>query len=98
MAIRELWHTLIRKGAHFTEYAVLAMLLANALWGTALSVRLRWMLPVLISALYAITDEVHQFFVPGRACRLLDVGIDTCGAIFGICLLAALGAVLRKRK
>lgn len=98
MAIREFWHTLIRKGAHFTEYAVLAMLLANALWGTALSVRLRWLLPVLISALYAITDEVHQYFVPGRACRLLDVGIDTCGAVFGICLLAALGAVLRKRK
>lgn len=98
MAIRELWHTLIRKGAHFTEYAVLAMLLANALWATALTVRLRWLLPVLISALYAITDEVHQYFVPGRACRLLDVGIDTCGAVFGVCLLAALGVVFRKRE
>ena len=98
IAIRELWHTLIRKGAHFTEYAVLAMLLANAFWRSALSARLRWLLPVLISALYAITDEVHQYFVPGRACRLLDVGIDTCGAIFGICVLAALVALLRKRK
>jgi VanZ family protein len=53
---------------------------------------------VAISVVYALTDEVHQHFVPGRACRLLDVGIDTCGAIFGMCLFAVILALLRKRK
>ena len=82
-AILESWHLLIRKGAHFSEYAVLAMLIANALRSCG---KLRWFLPVVISTLYAVTDEIHQYFVPGRACRLLDVGIDTCGALFGMVL------------
>lgn len=76
----EVWHLVIRKGAHFTEYAVLAMLIANAL---LVCEKLRWFVPVAVSAAYAVTDEIHQYFVPGRACRLLDVGIDTCGALFG---------------
>ena len=96
--ILEVCHTIVRKGAHFTEYAVLAMLIANALRQYALTNRLYWLLPVAISAVYAVTDEVHQHFVPGRACRLLDAGIDTCGAIFGMCLFAAILALLRKRK
>lgn len=97
-AILEVCHTIVRKGAHFTEYAVLAILVANALRHYALPQRLSWLLPVVISVVYALTDEVHQHFVPGRACRLLDVGIDTCGAIFGMCLFAAILALLRKRK
>jgi VanZ family protein len=34
--------------------------------------------------LYAITDEIHQSFVPGRSPRVLDVGIDTIGALVGL--------------
>ena len=97
-AILEVCHTILRKGAHFAEYAILAILVANALRQYVLSQRLSWVLPVAISAVYALTDEVHQYFVPGRACRLLDVGIDTCGAIFGMCLFAVILALLRKRK
>ena len=93
-AILEVWHLLLRKGAHFTEYAVLAILVANAL---RLCGKTHWLLPVAVSALYAVTDEIHQYFVPGRACRLLDVGIDTCGAIFGTALFA-LGIYLWNRR
>lgn len=93
-ALLEAWHLVIRKGAHFTEYAVLAVLVANALrlWG-----KLRWYWPVVISAAYAVTDEIHQYFVPGRACRLLDVTIDTCGAIFGTAVFALGILLLNKR-
>jgi VanZ family protein len=42
--------------------------------------------PWLLSSLYAVTDEIHQAFVPERACALMDVGIDSAGALFG-CLL-----------
>ena len=36
---------------------------------------------------YATTDEFHQLFVPGRTGRLLDIGIDSCGALLGSLIL-----------
>ena len=92
--ILSVWSLVIRKGAHFSEYAVLAILLSNAF---RLMEKQTWVLPVVISALYAVTDEIHQYFVPGRACRLLDMGMDTCGAIFGTALFA-LGIYLWNRR
>ena len=94
LALLEVWHTIIRKCAHFTEYAVLAMLVSNAL---RLAGKFRWKLPVIISAAYAVTDEIHQYFVPGRACRLLDVTIDTSGAAFGTAVFALGIFLLNKR-
>ena len=82
--ILDIAHLLIRKGAHFTEYAVLAMLTANALRKRPLSTLGRWLIPVGVCALYALTDELHQYFVPERACRFLDVCIDTAGGICGV--------------
>ena len=44
--------------------------------------------------LYACTDELHQYFVPGRACRFKDVMIDTAGAFTGIvCSMIAIAVV-----
>ena len=37
-----------------------------------------------IASLYAITDEVHQRFVPGRSCQAADWAIDTAGAALGL--------------
>ena len=93
--ILEVWHLLIRKGAHFSEYAVLAALLSNAL---RLCGKMRWYLPVVISAGYAVTDEIHQYFVPGRACRLLDMGIDTCGAVFGTVVFLLITRLIKRIK
>lgn len=96
--ILEFWHTLIRKGAHFTEYAVLAMLVANAIRPYPLPARSKRLLPVGVSALYAVTDEIHQYFVPGRACMAADVGIDTCGAIFGTIIFWAIALIANSRR
>lgn len=93
MKILELIHLLIRKGAHFTEYGVLAMLVANAIRNGS---RLRWYVPIGFSALYAVTDEIHQYFVPERACRFLDVCIDTAGAAFGTAVFMLL-LIINKR-
>ena len=75
------WADLIfKKGAHFTVYAVLAVLFRRALppgrWIWALS----WVLTVL----FAASDEWHQSFVPGRHPQLTDVLIDLCGAATGL--------------
>jgi len=94
--ILEIMHLFIRKGAHFTEYAVLAMLTANAIQGFSLSLPMHWAIPIGFSALYAVTDEIHQYFVPDRACRLLDVGIDTAGAAFGTAVVMLLLAIKKR--
>jgi len=77
-------HFLVRKSAHFTEYAIL-----SALWFRAIRVhlsnlwRVRWALVGLVASLsVAILDEVHQSFVPSRTSSAHDVLLDFCGAFF----------------
>lgn len=94
--VLEIIHLLVRKGAHFTEYAVLAMLVANALRTCSLSHSQWWFIPIALCALYAVTDEIHQYFVPGRACRFLDMCIDTAGAACGTAVFMLL-MLIKKR-
>ncbi len=97
-AKRETVSFLVRKGAHFTEYLVLGVCLfltvrdfreqrklqsctRNA--GPAVtSVFVPWV----IGAAYAVTDEIHQYFVPGRSCEVRDMLIDACGTAAGVLL------------
>ena len=75
------WADLVfKKGAHFTVYAVLAVLFRRALPPSRRIWALSWMLTVL----YAASDEWHQSFVPGRHPQLTDVLIDLCGAATGL--------------
>lgn len=87
---------LVRKFAHFLEYTGLCLLLSfacAATWGK------RWMAVGLpIASLYAVTDEVHQRFVPGRSCQVTDWAIDTAGAALGLlCAGVLLALWLRYR-
>ena len=70
----------VRKSAHFLEYALLGLLTARAF---RLSRKSVWF-AVPVCALYAASDEFHQTFTPGRSGELGDVLLDTCGATFGI--------------
>ena len=70
------WDVILRKGAHMTEYAVLALLLVRALGREA---------PALaFGVLYAASDELHQAFVRGRHASPIDVAIDTVGLLIGL--------------
>lgn len=77
---------IVRKFAHFFEYAVLGFLIGCALFLSRR--RFSPITAVICSALYSISDEIHQYFVPGRACRIFDVGVDTLGALTGTLILA----------
>lgn len=79
----------VRKMAHMSEYAILAICVMIAFLANRVleGKRYRWFLPIVWSMLYACTDELHQRFVPGRDGNLLDVGIDTTGAALGIVFL-----------
>lgn len=83
---------IIRKGAHFTEYFILYLLTFNALENN-LKLKRRLAGALIFTAFYAATDEIHQYFVPGRACALKDVLIDSSGG-----LLACMIMYLRHNK
>ena len=78
----------MRKLAHVSEYAILAVLLYRAFVHTALKGRraLSAGLVLLLCAAYAATDEFHQSFVPSRTASLRDVMIDICGAMLAVIL------------
>jgi VanZ family protein len=83
----EKWEFPIRKSAHMTEYAILGFLLVGA-WtaGKRVLYKRTALRCLLVAVIYASTDEFHQYFVPGRACRIYDVGFDSAGALIGILL------------
>jgi VanZ family protein len=72
------WDTILRKGAHVTEYAVLGGLLYRALG--------REPLALAAGIAYAATDELHQHFVRGRHASPVDVAIDAVGVAVGMLL------------
>lgn len=84
----------VRKIAHFTEYAILGGLLV--LLFRIRRVRLIW-LPWMIGTLYAVTDEWHQSFSPGRSCDPKDVLIDACGVLIGVLISFTLLQRWRKK-
>ncbi|HSV06668.1 MAG TPA: VanZ family protein, partial [Candidatus Binatus sp.] len=88
-------HFWIRKLAHFTEYLILSTLLYRGLRGSQ-----RWsvraaVLALAMAGVYAVGDEFHQWFVPGRTAAATDCLIDVSGAAAGQGLLAAWARVLR---
>ena len=73
----------IRKIAHATEYAVLGFLLAGS-YADREKKRSRMIgIPIILGSLYAVSDELHQLFVPGRSCELMDMLIDSSGVVIG---------------
>lgn len=74
----------VRKTAHFAEYAVLGFLLSAV--GVSFYIKPEINIPIsfFTGAIYAVSDEIHQYFVPGRSCQLKDMLIDSAGVICGI--------------
>lgn len=67
---------------HVVEYAFLYFLLfraTNSIKDKKVTTKDRFILPIFISILYALSDEIHQTFVPTREGRIRDVFIDTLG-------------------
>jgi VanZ family protein len=82
LRITEAWYDIIlRKLAHMFMFGMLARLLARALTGSTFwpwKKIFAWAL--VLSVLYACSDEYHQSFTPGRSATLIDILIDTSGA------------------
>jgi VanZ family protein len=74
-------HDFVRKCAHFANYFVFGLLLFRAIRMPEKGWAWRWaFLAVLIAALYASSDEIHQIFVPSRGASIWDALLDTGSA------------------
>ena len=73
------------KVLHFLGYALLGALFLRAFYTTSINHRLKliFVLSVLFSALYGISDEIHQSFVPYRDASAMDALADFLGSAFG---------------
>ncbi len=83
----------IKKGGHMLGYALLALAFLHWLWpfqtvGQPVPGRLL-LLAWLLALVYAVSDEFHQSFVPGRGPSVFDVLIDSVGAALALAIYAA---------
>ena len=74
---------------HFLEYAVFALLITRAMKGcyTRMARVKRLLLVMALVLGYALLDEFHQSFVPGRTASLVDVATDVVGSFLAVCFL-----------
>jgi VanZ family protein len=79
-------HGIVRKIAHFLEYALLGVLAARAFRGSPkAAVRRRWLvICVALIVVYALVDEYHQSFVPSRTASIYDSFIDMAGGFTAV--------------
>lgn len=90
----------VRTGAHFTEYAVLGIWLTLLLKAVGLlkAIGLCWLwLAWLGGTIFAVTDEWHQSFTPGRVSDPADVLVDSLGLLLGVSLTALILKKWRKK-
>ena len=74
-------HAFIRKCGHVVEYFIFGVLLFRAIRAPVRGWDVRWaFLAILIAALYASSDEIHQIFVPSRGASIWDALLDTGAA------------------
>ncbi len=91
----------VRKCAHLTEYAVLALLLWRALRKPRKGTALPWHwseagLALVLTAFYAASDELHQAFVPSRQASVWDVLLDSMGGALVLVFLWAVGWLCKR--
>lgn len=91
-------HHTIRKFAHFFIYLGLGSFTFAACLLNRKTVSYNVVLTMVICVLFAISDEVHQLFVPGRSGEVGDVFIDGFGALLGILLVLAIKWVVNRTR
>ncbi len=84
----------LKKAGHAFGYALLALGLLRGLSNGKDFSRREWLLALLLSMLYAVSDECHQILTPGRTPSPIDVMIDTGGAAMGLAVWTVIRSVL----
>ena len=74
----------VRKSAHFSICLLLGVTVYAAVSRYEIPKTAVFSISFVICGLYSVSDEIHQFFVPGRSCEARDVLVDCAGALVGI--------------
>lgn len=88
----------IRKLAHYSEYAVLGLFLFVAVFAFTSNEKIIFPVVTILGILYAISDEFHQSFIGGRAPAIKDVLIDSIGVLTIMLLIGSIWNLKRIRK
>ena len=88
----------VRKAAHMTEYAILGLLSFAFYNGFEALKKRNYLYALFTAAIYAATDEFHQYFIPGRSAEVHDVLIDTAGAAIALLLLYLIITRFQRKK
>ena len=93
-------HANVRKWAHVYIYCALGVSMAVTvhLWTRRIALWQQGLLAAALCTLYAMSDEIHQYFVPARAMLLTDVGIDAFGFLPCIAVTCIIIWLLQRRK
>ncbi len=86
-------HHFVRKAAHFSVYAALGFFSYLFLHLTFTNAKGMYWFSVLFCAVYAVIDEIHQYYTPGRAAQIRDMLLDTAGAAVGA-IVAVVAAIV----
>lgn len=89
---------IVRKIAHFSIYTLVGIFIMAFMSTFNTKLKIQFGVSILVGLIYAITDEYHQSFIPGRGPSAIDVCIDTCGVIFGILIVLAIISIYRAFK
>lgn len=91
------YNSIFRMMAHACFFAVLAVLIYVSLQGNFTKNRKYILFSVVFNSLCGITDEIHQYYVPFRHCRLIDVEVDTIGGIVGIAIVLVVYSKIHRK-
>lgn len=86
----------IRKLAHYTLYAIGGILITNCVYQFCNKEKRVIVISSIIGIVYAASDEIHQFMVPGRSGNIKDVTIDSIGILTGIALLLLAKEIIKR--
>lgn len=87
---------IVRKTAHFTIYFVLGIL--SYLTLKSYNLKRAALFSIILTLIYAITDELHQLFITDRSSSIIDVLIDFSGSLTGIAIMYLIFKLINKTK
>ncbi len=85
-----------RKFTHMAEFGTLGGLTFLFLLTWKNGMYRKYLISLIFTAIYAVSDEVHQYFVPGRTCAVKDMLLDIAGALIVCTLILAVAFMVRR--
>lgn len=89
-------HYYVRKSAHFILYSGLGFLTALSIVLIRYKSYTSYIIAWLAAALYGVSDEAHQYFIPGRGPTFADIKLDTISALAGVVTAAVIVELYRR--